>query len=151
MARSASDIASAFVAARPASESSASNATDHFQICRPLNDAVLDSATFQADLRTCGVARLSRVSIPSGIARSRKGRCNSPMGGPTRRRIFGDRVSGAKISAVFARERARKAAREADAAKCLLWSEQMEGFGGPAQPSPHDRAMPQWRIPLARG
>jgi len=57
-------------------------------------------------------------------------------GGPTRRRIFGDRVSGAKISAVFARERARKAAREADAAECLLWSEQMEGFGGPAQPSP---------------
>ena len=101
-----------------------------------LNDAVLDSAIFQADLRTCGVARLSRVSIPSGIARSRKGRCNSPMGGPTRRRIFGDRVSGAKISAVFARERARKAAREADAAECLLWSEQMEGFGGPAQPSP---------------
>ena len=101
-----------------------------------LNDAVLDSAIFHADLRTCGVARLSRVSIPSGIARSRKGRCNSPMGGPTRRRIFGDRVSGAKISAVFARERARKAAREVDAAECLLWSEQMEGFGGPAQPSP---------------
>jgi hypothetical protein len=37
---------------------------------------------------------------------------------------------------VFARERARKAAREADAAECLLWPEQMEGFGGPAQPSP---------------
>jgi hypothetical protein len=35
MARAASDIASAFVAARPASEWSASNATDHFQICRP--------------------------------------------------------------------------------------------------------------------
>src|ERR1700730_2102309 len=58
------------------------------------------------------------------------------MGGPTRRRIFGDRVSGARISAVHARERAREAAREADAAECLLWSEQMEGFGGPAQPSP---------------
>jgi hypothetical protein len=67
-----------------------------------LNDAVLDFAIFHADLRTCGVARLSRVSIPSGIARSRKGRCYSPMGGPTRWRIFGDRVSGAKISAVFA-------------------------------------------------
>ena len=37
-----------------------------------LNDAVLDSAIFHADLRTCGVARLSLVSIPSGIARSRK-------------------------------------------------------------------------------
>src|SRR5258705_13949393 len=58
------------------------------------------------------------------------------MGGPTRLRIFGDRVRGARISAVFARERAKKAAREADAAECLLWSEQMEGFGGPAQPSP---------------
>jgi len=58
------------------------------------------------------------------------------MGGPSRRRIFGDRVSGAKISAQHARERAREAVREADAAECLLWSEQMEGFGGPAQPSP---------------
>jgi hypothetical protein len=50
--------------------------------------------------------------------------------------MFGDRVRGAKISAVNARERAKQAAREADAAECLLWSEQMEGFGGPAQPSP---------------
>src|SRR5260370_30491017 len=58
------------------------------------------------------------------------------MGGPTRRRIFGDRVRGASISADHARQRAREAAREADAAECLLWSEQMEGFGGPAQPSP---------------
>src|SRR5713226_3813083 len=58
------------------------------------------------------------------------------MGGPTRQRIFGDRVIGARISAVNARERAKQAAREADAAECLLWSEQMEGFGGPAQPSP---------------
>jgi hypothetical protein len=56
------------------------------------------------------------------------------MGGPTRRRIFGDRVRGAKISAVHAREQAKKAAREA--AECLLWWEPMEGFGGPAQPSP---------------
>ena len=77
-----------------------------------------------------------RTSNPSGIARSRKGRCNRPMGGPTRRRIFGDRVRGAKISAEHARERATEAAREADAAECVLWSEQMEGFGGPAQPSP---------------
>ena len=58
------------------------------------------------------------------------------MGGPTRRRIFGDRVRGASISADHARQRAKDAAREADAAECLLWSEQMEGFGGPAQPSP---------------
>jgi hypothetical protein len=58
------------------------------------------------------------------------------MGGPSRRRIFGDRVRGAKISAEHAREHAREAVRKADAAECLLWSEQMEGFGGPAQPSP---------------
>jgi hypothetical protein len=58
------------------------------------------------------------------------------MGGPSRRRIFGDRVRGARISAEHARQRAKEASREADAAECLLWSEQMEGFGGPAQPSP---------------
>jgi hypothetical protein len=58
------------------------------------------------------------------------------MGGPTRQRIFGDRAGGAKIHARRARERAKEAIREADAAECLLWSEQMEGFGGPAQPSP---------------
>ncbi len=29
-----------------------------------------------------------------------------------------------------------EAAGEAEAAECLLWSEQMEGFSGPAQPSP---------------
>ena len=45
-------------------------------------------------------------------------------------------MRGAKISAEHARQRAKEAAREADAAECLLWSEQMEGFGGPAQPSP---------------
>ena len=58
------------------------------------------------------------------------------MGGRSRQRIFGDRVRGARISARHAREQAEKAVREADAAECLLWSEQMEGFGGPAQPSP---------------
>jgi hypothetical protein len=58
------------------------------------------------------------------------------MGGPTRRRIFGDRVGGAKIRAVHVRERAREATGDADAAECLLWSERMEGFGGPAQPAP---------------
>jgi hypothetical protein len=51
------------------------------------------------------------------------------MGGRSRQRIFGDRVRGARIGALQAREAAEKAAREADAAECLLWSEQMEGFG----------------------
>ena len=58
------------------------------------------------------------------------------MRGRSRQRIFGDRVRGARISAQHAREQAKKAIRDADAAECLLWSEQMEGFGGPAQPSP---------------
>jgi hypothetical protein len=42
-----------------------------------------------------------------------------------------------EIQAKHARQRAREAAREADAAECLLWSEQMEGFGdGRATESP---------------
>src|SRR6516225_12265940 len=60
----------------------------------------------------------------------------SAMAGRNRQRIFADRVKGARIGARHARERARQAIREADAAECLLWSEQMEGYGGPAQPSP---------------
>jgi hypothetical protein len=100
-----------------------------------LNDCIVCASIFHLD-RTYRAARSFRTSNSSGIARARKGRCNSPMGGPSRRRIFGDRVRGAKISAEHARERAREASREADAAECLLWSEQMEGFGGPAQPSP---------------
>jgi hypothetical protein len=40
------------------------------------------------------------------------------------------------MGALQARDAVKKAAREADAAECLLWSEEMEGFGGPAQPSP---------------
>lgn len=58
------------------------------------------------------------------------------MGGRSRSAIFGSRVSGAKIRVRHAREQAERAIRERDAAECLLWSEQMEGFGGPAQPSP---------------
>jgi hypothetical protein len=58
------------------------------------------------------------------------------MAGRNRQRIFGDRVKGARFGAQHARERAEQAIREADAAECPLWSEQMEGYGGPAQPSP---------------
>lgn len=58
------------------------------------------------------------------------------MGARNRLHIFGNRVRGARISLQRARERAAQAAREADAAECRLWSAQMEGFGGPAQPSP---------------
>lgn len=40
------------------------------------------------------------------------------------------------MHAQHTREQAAKAIRERDAAESLLWSEQMEGYGGPAQPSP---------------
>jgi len=50
--------------------------------------------------------------------------------------IWGGRISAAKINAEQARKRAREAAREADRAEAHAWSLRMEGFGGPAQPSP---------------
>ena len=58
------------------------------------------------------------------------------MGGPSRDRIFGDRIRAAKIGIESARRKAREAAIEEDAAACQLWSATMEGYGGPAQPSP---------------
>jgi hypothetical protein len=58
------------------------------------------------------------------------------MSTTSRHSIYGGRIIGAKIRAESARQRAKEAVREADAAECLLWSEQMEGYGRPAQPSP---------------
>jgi hypothetical protein len=46
--------------------------------------------------------------------------------------IFGSRIRGAKIHADSARERAK----QADRAEAEAWSIRMEGYGGPAQPSP---------------
>lgn len=43
---------------------------------------------------------------------------------------------GAETRARHAREEAQKAAREADRAEARAWSLRMEGYGGPAQPSP---------------
>jgi hypothetical protein len=43
---------------------------------------------------------------------------------------------GAKMRAEHAREQADKAIREADRAEAAAWSVRMEGYGGPAQPSP---------------
>jgi hypothetical protein len=54
----------------------------------------------------------------------------------SRKVIWGGRISAAKINAEQARKRARQAAREADRAEAHAWSLRMEGFGGPAQPSP---------------
>ena len=61
--------------------------------------------------------------------------------------IFGGRIRGAKIRAEGAREEAIKAVREADRAEAEAWSIRMEGYCGPAQPSPRI-AMPQWRLQL---
>src|ERR1700686_5883477 len=60
----------------------------------------------------------------------------SGMGTRSREVIWSSRISGAKMSAEHAREEARKAAREADRAEAYAWSVRMEGYGGPAHPSP---------------
>ncbi len=54
----------------------------------------------------------------------------------SRRTIYGSRIRGAKIRAEGARQAANKAVRAADRAEAEAWSIRMEGFGGPAQPSP---------------
>lgn len=58
------------------------------------------------------------------------------MGGKTHHRIYADRVGAAKVHLEFAQGELKKAKLEVDRATCRLWSERMEGFGGPAQPSP---------------
>jgi hypothetical protein len=58
------------------------------------------------------------------------------MSTKSRQTIYGGRIIGAKIRAQGARQRAIEAARDADRAEAEAWSIQMEGYGGPAQPSP---------------
>src|ERR1700722_17919877 len=58
------------------------------------------------------------------------------MSTKSRQSIFGGPIMGAKIRATHAREVANKALREADRAEAEAWSIRMEGYGGPAQPSP---------------
>jgi len=58
------------------------------------------------------------------------------MSTKSREVIWGDQIRAAKVNADSARQRAKKAAREADRAEAHAWSLRMEGFGGPAQPSP---------------
>jgi hypothetical protein len=55
------------------------------------------------------------------------------MSTKSREVIFGSRIRGAKIRAEGARERAKQ---QADRAEAEAWSIRMEGYGGPAQPSP---------------
>jgi hypothetical protein len=58
------------------------------------------------------------------------------VGTKSREVIFGSRIRGAKIRAEGAREEAVKAVHAADRAEAEAWSIRMEGYGGPAQPSP---------------
>ena len=58
------------------------------------------------------------------------------MGGRSRDRIFGDKLRAAQIQRKAAEDEARKADDRMVAAECEIWSAQMEGYGGPAQPSP---------------
>jgi hypothetical protein len=50
--------------------------------------------------------------------------------------IWGGRIMGAEIRAQGAREATQRAIRDADRAEAEAWSLRMEGYGGPAQPSP---------------
>ena len=58
------------------------------------------------------------------------------MSTKSRQSIYGGAIIGAKIRAKNAREAAVKALRDADRAEAEAWSIRMEGYGGPAQPSP---------------
>jgi hypothetical protein len=58
------------------------------------------------------------------------------MSTKSRGRLFASRIMGAKIRADGARKAAKAAIRAADRAEAEMWSLRMEGYGGPAQPSP---------------
>lgn len=58
------------------------------------------------------------------------------MGTKSREVIWGGRIMGTSMRAKGARQDADKAIREADRAEAEAWSVRMEGYGGPAQPSP---------------
>jgi hypothetical protein len=58
------------------------------------------------------------------------------MSTKSRQTLYSGRIIGAKIRAEGAREAAKTAIREADRAEAEAWSIRMEGYGGPAQPSP---------------
>src|SRR6267378_1155995 len=58
------------------------------------------------------------------------------MSTKSRHVIWGGKIMGTEMRAQGAREVAQKAIREADRAEAEAWSIRMEGYGGPAQPSP---------------
>lgn len=58
------------------------------------------------------------------------------MGARSRDRIFGDKLRRAKLDLDTAKQAARDVRSKIAAAECDVWSARMEGFGGPAEPSP---------------
>jgi hypothetical protein len=63
--------------------------------------------------------------------------------------VWGGRIMGADMRAKTARQNATKATRTADRAEAEAWSVRMEGYGGPAQPSPTIGQYLEWRLRLA--
>jgi hypothetical protein len=88
--------------------------------------------------RTCSAwnpfpaPKASKVAVPRQVA------LIIGMSTKTREVIWGGRIMGADMRAQTARQEARKAARAADRAEAEgpAWSIRMEGYGGPALPSP---------------
>ena len=73
----------------------------------------------------------------SGVASGGARRCNARlMSTKSREVIWGGQIMGARMRAEAARAEAREAIRKADHAEAYAWSIRMEGYGGPAQPSP---------------
>src|ERR1700730_14469240 len=58
------------------------------------------------------------------------------MSTKSRQSIYGGRIMGAQIRAESEEQGPREAVRESERAEAQTWSIRMEGFGGPAQPSP---------------
>src|ERR1700738_162806 len=58
------------------------------------------------------------------------------MSTKSREVTWGGQIMGARMRAEAARAEAKPAVRKADQAEAYAWSIRMEGYGGPAQPSP---------------
>src|SRR5258708_22587973 len=73
------------------------------------------------------------------------------MSTKSRQTLYSGRIMGAEIRAEGARQAATRAIREADRAEAAAWSIRMEGFGGPAQPSPTIGQCLNGGLPRLRG
>jgi hypothetical protein len=65
------------------------------------------------------------------------------MGGPSKERVWGETIRHAE-------QRARETRHVADVAACEAWNYRMEGYGGPAQPSPPDQRRAECRLSISR-